>query len=99
MPSAEADALLSSANGSSAALEQSLGLPQGFLDSNELVRIDISNPREFNLRIPSGNEAGANGLWIPGGRLPNGNSEAVIDAGAISPTQYTVTPLNLVPGE
>jgi hypothetical protein len=36
--------------------------------------------------MPSGNETGANDLWIPGGRLPDGNLEAVIDVGDISPT-------------
>ncbi|WP_151899058.1 hypothetical protein [Vibrio rotiferianus] len=60
-------------------LEEALGLPEGFLQDNELLRIDISNPRQYGLRIPSGNEAGANDLWIPGGKLPDGNFEAVLD--------------------
>ena len=58
-------------------------------------RIDIPNPRELNLRMPSGNEAGANEFWIPGGKLPTGNLEAVIDADNISPSQYTVTPIDI----
>ncbi|MDV3266741.1 hypothetical protein [Mycobacterium avium] len=73
------------------AMEKELGLPDGFLDSNKVVRIDISDPEDFNLRIPSGNEAGANEQWIPGGVLPNGASEAVIDGGLIPPDHYTVT--------
>lgn len=32
-----------------------------------------------NLRMPTGNEAGANNLWVPGGITKNGKSEAVID--------------------
>jgi hypothetical protein len=34
--------------------------------------------------MPSGNEAGVNDFWIPGGKLPNGNSEAVLDLGEAS---------------
>jgi hypothetical protein len=30
-------------------------------------------------RIPSGKESGVNPLWLPGGRLPNGINEAVVD--------------------
>ena len=72
-------------------METELGLPQGFLDSNKVVRIDIANPHDFNLRIPSGNEAGANEQWVPGGALPNGSSEAVVDGGLMTPDHYTVT--------
>lgn len=93
MPRHEADRLLASTAGDPRALEQALGLPEGFLDSNTLVRVDIPKPQELNLRVPSGNEAGANDLWIPGGRLPNGNSEAVIDVAGIPASRYTATPL------
>ena len=89
----EADQLLASTNGNARAMEDALGLPENFLDGNQLVRVDIPNPRELNLRIPSGNEAGANDLWIPGGRLPDGNLEAVIDVGNISPKRYWWEPL------
>jgi hypothetical protein len=41
----------------------------------------------------SGNEAGANSLWIPGGRLPDGYLEAVIDAANLPLEKYTVTTL------
>jgi hypothetical protein len=68
MPKAEADALLASTKGEPRAMERALGLPDGFLDNNRLVRVDISNPQGSGLRVPSGNEAGANELWIPGGK-------------------------------
>ncbi len=29
--------------------------------------------------MPDGNEIGANNLWLPGGILPNGKLEAVLD--------------------
>ncbi|VBA54366.1 hypothetical protein LAUMK191_03090 [Mycobacterium attenuatum] len=91
IPKKEADAMIEASRGDLRAMENELGLPQGFLDSNTIVRIDIADPKAFNVRIPSGNEAGANEQWIPGGRLPNGASEAVIDGGDIPPDDYTVT--------
>ena len=44
-----------------------------------MVQINIATPRDFNVRMPSGNEMGANNLWLPGGRLPTGQLEAVVD--------------------
>ena len=75
----EADKIIANAAGDKRVLESSLGLPEGSLDSDSLLRIDITNPSELNIRMPSGNEAGANSLWIPGGKLPDGSLEAVID--------------------
>jgi len=96
MPKSEADALLASANGNPRALEQALGLPEGFLDSNALVRIDIPKPGEHGLRVPSGNESGANDQWLPGGRLPTGNNEAIVDIkGMEAGKDYIATPLSL----
>ncbi|GBE65663.1 hypothetical protein MFM001_21250 [Mycobacterium sp. MFM001] len=94
MPKSEADALMDATQGDPRALEKALGLPDGFLESKKLVRIDIAQPQEFNLRIPSGNEAGANEQWLPGGLLPDGASEAVIDGGRIPDGGYTRTDIN-----
>ncbi|WP_347928384.1 PAAR domain-containing protein [Pseudomonas helvetica] len=93
MPKHEADQLLANAKGDKRALEKALGLPENTLESSTLVRVDIPAPRDLNLRIPSGNEAGANEFWIPGGKLPTGSSEAVIDAGGISPNDFSWTAL------
>lgn len=93
MPSHEVSELLSRAGADRRALEKALGLPESFLESNTLVRVDIPAPKDLNLRIPSGNEAGANEFWLPGGKLPNGNSEAVIDAGATATGIFQTTPL------
>lgn len=93
MPKHEADQLLASTRGDPRALEQALGLPDHFLDDNTLVRVDIPKPKELDLRVPSGNEAGANEQWIPGGKLPIGNSEAVIDVKGIPDTRYSTTPV------
>lgn len=79
MPKKEVDKLLQEAKGDKRALERALGLPDGSLDADKLVRIDIPNPKAAGLRIPSGNEAGANSQWLPGGKLPEGITEAVVD--------------------
>lgn len=89
----QADLLLQSTGGDVRAMEDALGLPSGSLDSDQLVRVDIPAPRDLGLRIPSGNEAGANDFWIPGGKLPNGNLEAVIDLGGVPVSRYSATPV------
>lgn len=43
------------------------------------MRIDISDLDGLNLRMPSGNEVGANSHWIPGGYTDGGVPEAVTD--------------------
>ncbi|MGZ9708617.1 DUF6861 domain-containing protein [Pseudomonas sp. GNP013] len=93
MPSHEASELLSRAGADKRALEKAFGLPESFLESKTLVRVDIPAPKDLNLRITSGNEAGANEFWLPRGKLPNGNSEAVIDAGATATGIFHTTPL------
>ncbi len=90
MPKSEANALIASTGGDPRAMERALGLVEGFLDSNKVVRIDIDHAEQFNLRVPSGNEAGANDQWIPGGKLPDGASEAVIDGGNVPKSGYSV---------
>jgi hypothetical protein len=79
MAKKEMNALLDKAHGEIAIIELELGIPAGLWKNNRLVRIDIPKPKRLHIRIPSGNEMGANELWIPGGKLPNGYSETVID--------------------
>lgn len=60
--------------------EKSLGFDEEYIaDGSGLVRIDIDNLDGLNLRMPSGNEAGANNHWIPGGKTDGGISEAISD--------------------
>src|SRR6185437_9906979 len=51
MPKGEADALIEATHGDPRAMERALGLVEGFLESNKIVRIDIGHPDEYNLRI------------------------------------------------
>ena len=64
MPKLVADNLISRTGGNIQKLEQFLSLEPGTLGSFP-VRIDIPNPS--GLRMPSGNELGANSQWRPGG--------------------------------
>jgi hypothetical protein len=57
-------------------LEELLGLNRGDLGEAP-VRVDIPEPT--GLRMPSGNEPGANEFWLPGGYTSGGLPEAVID--------------------
>jgi hypothetical protein len=91
MPKSEADALIEATHGDPRAMEEALGLPDGFLELKKVVRIDIDNPENYDLRLPSGNEAGTNDRWIPGGKLPDGGSEAVIDGGNVPRPGFSVT--------
>lgn len=80
MTKAEMDQVLARANGDVSVIETQLGIPSGAWQGKDLVRIDVPAPRDLNLRMPSGNEAGANPLWIPGGKLPTGQLEAVVNS-------------------
>ena len=89
MPLYIADELIAKARGNVLELEQLLGLQAGSLGTNP-VRIDIAHPT--GLRLPSGNELGANSQWIPGGYTSGGLLEAIIDPPIAG--QYVVTSIN-----
>jgi hypothetical protein len=84
-PTNEVDALM--AKGDFAAIESVLGLPEGYFEDYSVLRVDIPDLGHYDLRIPSGNEAGANDYWLPGGFLPEGIPEAVIDGSKV-PFEY-----------
>ena len=73
--------VLGKANGDISVIEKELGIPTGaWQGKGGLYRVDVQNPENFNLRMPSGNEAAANSEWLPGGFVPGGSPEAVTDA-------------------
>ena len=62
------------------ALERSLGLKAGSWNRDAgLVKVTIRQTQQFGLRMANGREAGSSKDWLPGGKLPNGNPEAVIN--------------------
>lgn len=81
MPKKEMDAVLARTGGDIAKIEKELGIPAGSWNrpGETLSRIDVPKPRDLDLRMPSGREAGANDDWMPGGKLPGGGSEAVVN--------------------
>lgn len=85
----EMDDLLRKANGQLSYVETELGIPAGMWKNTEIIRIDIRRPKKLKIRLPTGNETGANELWIPGGRLPNGYLESVINP--VPEGKYTET--------
>ena len=78
MPKDYCDVIAREANGNIAVFEKRLGFDPGhFEDGGELIRIDVDDLSDLNLRVPSGNEAGANSHWIPGGYTDGGVPEAI----------------------
>ena len=93
------DRLLILAKGDIRVIEKKLGIPENSwkekLDSENLVRIDFIPSENSNLRIPDGNEIGADKLlWRPGGKTINGLDEAVVNPIKID-GDYTRTELDL----
>ena len=73
-----------------AIIESELGFPKDYLKKGGgLVRIDIEDTIGLDVRIPSGNETGANDLWIPGGYTSGGVPEAVTNTIPLNNTQIT----------
>ncbi len=83
--------MLRKANGDVRIIEKELGIdPGAWQGKGGIYRIDVNNPENFNLRLPSGNEAGANSNWVPGGYTSGGKPEAVtnpIPKSNISPSK------------
>ena len=77
--SEQIDTLLKNANGDYRVIEKALGFDEGtFSKGGGLVRINISEPYNYELRLPSGNEYGANNHFIFGGKTDGGFPEAVV---------------------
>lgn len=92
LPKNYCDDIASKAAGDIGYYEKALGFDTGhFSDGGGLIRIDIENLDGLNLRIPSGNEAGANSHWIPGGKTDGGVPEANSDLILNVPTNVTVS--------
>lgn len=72
------DSIEIGAKGNLSIYEKKLGFEEGyFQDGGGLVRIDIKKPSGFNIRIPSGKEAGANEVFVPRGYTSGNSPEAI----------------------
>ncbi|MDO5616084.1 MAG: hypothetical protein Q4G16_07830 [Cruoricaptor ignavus] len=68
-----------------------LGIPVEQLQGGEVLRIDFKLSSKYKVEMSSGNEFGTNELWLPGGKLPGGNLEAIIRTeGMIKDIDYRV---------
>ena len=72
--------LMASTQGDMALIEKELAIPAGDWQSRVMCRVDVKLPKDFDLRMPSGNEEGANEFFKPGGFTANGVPEAVVNA-------------------
>lgn len=75
----EFDAIAREANGNLAVIEQRLGLNPGTLRDDNTVIALIDRADAPSLRVPTGNEGGANEKWVPGGYTSGNVIEAVMD--------------------
>lgn len=95
-PTSQIDDIIRQADGDPKKLGEALGLGENFfVDKNgnavDIVRADFSyeDIANGNLRMPRGDEAGANAQWIPGGYLPEGIPEAVFNVSDRGTGSYT----------
>ena len=94
LPKKYCDGVVLRANGDISIIEKELGFPKGyFSDGGGLVRVDVDDVTGLNLRLPSGNETGANSLWIPGGYTSGNVPEAISDI--IPLKQATISRINV----
>lgn len=70
---------MKSTNGDLSKVEVKLSLPKGYLTSGEVGTYYIKPQSTSGVKIPSGNENGANIQWLPGGKTANGLQEGVLD--------------------
>lgn len=90
MPAKYADKVIQNSNGNINYIEEKLGFPKGYFKyGGGLVRIDIKDLSDLNLRLPSGNEIGANSFWIPGGETSGGVSEAILNTVPLDRTRVS----------
>jgi len=79
MPKSSMDNLLAETGKDINKISNKLGINPDDWKGRDIVRIDIPSNSVLNLRMSSGNEMGANKYWLPGGKLPTGYPEAVIN--------------------
>lgn len=79
MPAAEFDRIMVEAKGNLSVVEKKLGLDKGYLSNSDTMAVYIKKEDFKGLKMPSGNEPGANQYWTPGGKTSGGISEVVMD--------------------
>jgi hypothetical protein len=79
MPEGDAVKILEDNDYDGAAVRRSLGVPEAAWTDVRIFMVQIPQETISNLRMPSGNEAGVDRDWLPGGIHRSGAREAVVD--------------------
>ncbi len=94
----DARKMLDESGGDPIKLAQMLGIPEDQLANDSLVLVQFHPTSSYASLMPSGNEWGANDQWLPGGKLPHGDLEAIVHTEGMSDGQdYTV--IDIATGE
>lgn len=98
LTSETASKMIAEVAGDPVRLAERLGIPADQLAGDSLVMVEFHPTDAYKAAMPSGNEWGANAQWLPGGRLPHGDLEAVVETeDMINGVHYTV--IDLITGE
>jgi hypothetical protein len=82
--------MIAESGGSPINLAQKLGIPEDQLANDSLVILEFHRTDSYTAHMPSGNEWGANDQWLPGGKLPRGDLEAIVPTeGMVNGRDYT----------
>lgn len=92
LPIHKMDELIDETGGDLSRIETELNIPPGNWSNRKMCRVDVLDIQGLNLRMPSGNEIGANEYFTPGGFTLNGRAEAVIDPLPVN--KYTFKEIN-----
>jgi hypothetical protein len=92
MPMGKMDELMDRTHGDISLIETALNIPRGEWAKRKMCRVDVLELDELNIRMPSGNEIGANEYFTPGGFTKDGEMEAIINP--IPKDKYEFKPVN-----
>ena len=79
LPKKDFDEIIIESKGEMKILEKLLGFDEGYLEGDDVMIAYFEKNDIKDLRMPSGNERGANERWVPGGYTSGNIPEAVVD--------------------
>lgn len=79
MPKKNFDEIIKGSKGDLEFIEKALGFEPGYLKGDDIMIAFIKKEDFYELKIPSGNENGANPFWLPGGYTSGKTPEAVMN--------------------
>nr|WP_282563711.1 hypothetical protein [Providencia stuartii] len=79
MPKSDFERVMRESKGDLRVVEQKLGLDKGYLSGSDTLIVHVEKKDITGLKVPSGNEGGANSHWLPGGYTSGGVAEATMN--------------------